>query len=377
MRVAFITNICPHYRVKTFETIANQVPVDFYFFSAGDEWYWQRQHGVQTGDFQYEYLPGVRVGKTRITPSLPLKLLFRNYDVYIKCINGKFALPITYLVARLKRRPFILWTGIWMRLNTPVHKLLYPLTKYIYQHADAIVVYGEHVKEFLVGEGVDPNRIFIAAHAVDNDQYSGKISPEELSDVRKRLSLSENDKIILYLGRLEAGKGLEYLIQAFIHVPDQDVKLVIAGTGTLEEYYRQIVDESGISSRVRFAGYIPIDQTVSLYALAEVFVVPSITTDTFKEPWGLVVNEAFNQGTPIIATDAVGAAAGGLIEHEKTGLIVPEKNSTLLSEAINILVSDEQYAMQLGENARQKISSWDNENMVMGFMQAIRKVTHE
>ena len=48
-----------------------------------------------------------------------------------------------------------------------------------------------------------------------------------------------------------------------------------------------------------------------------------IPTRDFREPWGLVVNEAFNQGVPVIATDAVGAVAGGLIEHERTGLVVP------------------------------------------------------
>ena len=52
-------------------------------------------------------------------------------------------------------------------------------------------------------------------------------------------------------------------------------------------------------------------------------VLPSVPTRDFREPWGLVVNEAFNQGVPVIATDAVGAVAGGLVRHERTGLVVP------------------------------------------------------
>ena len=50
-RVAFVNNLCAHYRVKTFETLARYYNIDYYFFSAGDEWYWQQQHGVQSGDF--------------------------------------------------------------------------------------------------------------------------------------------------------------------------------------------------------------------------------------------------------------------------------------------------------------------------------------
>jgi len=70
-RLAFVTNICAHYRVKTFETLARYRDVDYYFFSVGDEWYWQQQQGVRAGGFHYEYLPGFRVGRTRITPTLP------------------------------------------------------------------------------------------------------------------------------------------------------------------------------------------------------------------------------------------------------------------------------------------------------------------
>ena len=66
--------------------------------------------------------------------------------------------------------------------------------------------------------------------------------------------------------------------------------------------------------------------------MADVYVLPSITTRLFKEPWGLVVNEAFNQGVPVIATDAVGAAAGGLVENGVNGFVVPEGNSRAIEE---------------------------------------------
>src|SRR6266550_5659365 len=113
MQVAFVTNICPHYRVRTFETLAAYYPVKYYFFSAGEEWYWQQQHGTRSGNFSHEYLRGIRLGGTRITPTLIPKLWREPYDVFVKCINGRFALPVTYLISRLRRKPFVLWTGIW------------------------------------------------------------------------------------------------------------------------------------------------------------------------------------------------------------------------------------------------------------------------
>ena len=187
MRVTFVTNLCPHYRVRTFETLAGYHSVTYYFFSAGEEWYWQQQHGSRVGDFTYEYLRGIRLGRTRITPTLVSKLLLKPSDVFVKCINGRFALPVTYLIARLRKKPFVLWTGIWMTLQTPFHRLVFPLTRYIYRHADAVVVYGEHVKRYLLSQGVAESSIFVAAHAVDNTKYSQEVTAVERQQLRGKV----------------------------------------------------------------------------------------------------------------------------------------------------------------------------------------------
>ncbi len=302
MRVAFTTNICPHYRIKTFETLARYYDMDYYFFSAGDEWYWQQQHGIQTGDFYHEYLNGFHFGRTRITPTLTWKLWQGNYDVYIKCILGRFALPVTYIVARLKRKPFILWTGIWMRLQSPAHRLFFPLTCYIYRHADAIVVYGEHVKRYLASEGVSPERIFVADHAVDNEEYARVVSEKEKNILRRKLKIERGQKILLYLGRLEKVKGLPYLLEAFSLLKRDDSVLVISGTGSEYLHLQRLVQDKGIDEFVRFVGYVPTEEAVTYYAIAWVCILPSITLTSGNETWGLVVNESFNQGVPVIVT---------------------------------------------------------------------------
>jgi glycosyltransferase involved in cell wall biosynthesis len=126
---------------------------------------------------------------------------------------------------------------------------------------------------------------------------------------------------------------------------------------------------------VRFSGYIPIEKTAIYYSLAWVCVLPSVSTPKGKELWGLVVNEAFNQGVPVIATDAVGAVAGGLIRHNVNGCIVPERNSNALRDALQNLLNNEELRNRLSGNARQRIATWDQENMVLGFRQAIEYVT--
>jgi glycosyltransferase involved in cell wall biosynthesis len=375
MKIAFITNFCPHYRVNTFEVLANYYDVDYYFFSAGNEWYWQQEHGVRQGNFHYRYLPGFKLGRTRITPTLPVELWKQDYDVYIKCINGRFALPVTYQITSIKKRPFILWTGLWQRLQTPLHQAFFPVTRYIYSHANAIVVYGDHVKKYLTFEGVSESKIFTAPHAVNNADYSRPVTVHEQAALRQQLKLSEDQKVILYLGRLEDGKGLDYLLEAFSLLPKNDSVLVFVGTGSRREELEQTVLIKNLSARIRFLGYVPPEQAVVCYSIAYVSILPSVTTPVFKEPWGLVVNEAFNQGVPVIATDAVGAAAGGLLQNGENGFIVPERNSQALAEAIQILLTNRELREQFSLKTKQVIEIWNNEQMVLGFREAIKFVT--
>ena len=371
VRVAYVTTFCPHYRVRTYETLARHHDLTYYFFSGGEEWYWLDEHGVRDGQFRHKYLPGFNLGRTRVTPKLPQWLWENDYDVYIKCINGRFALPATYAVARIRRKPFILWTGIWSRLRTPAQRFLFPLTRYIYRHADAIAVYGKHVKRYLISEGVPPERIFVAQHAVDNELYGRTVTAGEVSALRRSLGIVPDRRVILYLGRLVEEKGLPYLIQAFASLQSDDTVLVMAGAGIEQESLQALAANLGLADRVLFPGYIQPEATVAFYRMAHVYVLPSVTTPYFREPWGLVVNEAFNQGTPVIATESVGAAAGGLVQDRVNGFVVEERNTPALAQALQTLLTDEALRHRMSQNALSTIAGWNNERMVKGFRDAI------
>jgi glycosyltransferase involved in cell wall biosynthesis len=377
IRVAFVTNFCPHYRVKTFEMLAEQFDADFYFYSDGSEWYWQKKHGTREGQFRHRQLSGFTFLGTRITATLPVTLCRANHDAIIKCIDGRFALAATYLTARLRQRPFVLWTGIWSAIDTPFHRLVSPLTRYIYRCADAIVVYGEHVKRYLLNLGVAEEKIFVAPHAVDNEHYSRPVSVSEVDALRDKLGLAPADRVVLYLGRLEEIKGLTYLIKAFRQVTARDAVLVVAGDGGELLALRKTAAELGIERRVRFSGYVSPEGTLPYYAMAHVLALPSVSTRYGKELWGLVVNEAMNQGVPIIATDAVGAVAGGLVRNGVDGLVVPERDSVALANAIQIILDSPKLRDEMSRGARRAISEWDNEGMVRGFKQAVEYAMHK
>ena len=371
MSVAFVTNFCPHYRVRTFEMIADRLDAEFFFFSPGREWYWPAGYGVRSGAFPHRYLRGFGFAGASITPSLPCHLARRRHTAVVKCVNGRFALPATYLTARARGLPFVLWTGVWHKLQSGPHRFLHPLTRSLYRRSDAVVTYGEHVRRFLVAEGVEPERIFVAPHATDAELYGRSVSDEELATLRHRLHLPAGRPVVLYLGRLERAKGVHLLLDAFLGGPIVDAVLLFVGSGIEKEALMRRTAEAGAGDRVRYAPAISPEEAPAYHAMASVLVLASITTPRFKEPWGLVVNEAFHQGTPVVTSDAVGAAAGGLVEDRVTGLVVPEGDPIALGRALRQVLLDDDLRRRLGGTARDRVADWSNERMVQGFADAV------
>jgi glycosyltransferase involved in cell wall biosynthesis len=112
----------------------------------------------------------------------------------------------------------------------------------------------------------------------------------------------------------------------------------------------------------------------NFYAAADVVAIPSVPTRTFHEPWGLVANEAMNQQTAIIATDAVGAAAGGLVRDGRNGVIVPARDPVALAEALRRLHTDRALCAQLGAAGARDVAAYDHVAWATGFAGALASV---
>jgi glycosyltransferase involved in cell wall biosynthesis len=119
------------------------------------------------------------------------------------------------------------------------------------------------------------------------------------------------------------------------------------------------------------AGPQPPDEVRNFYAGSDVVVMPSISTRDFQEPWGLVVNEAFHQGKPVIASDAVGAVAGGLVRHERNGLVVPAGDADALAAAITRLHEDPALRERLGAQGREDVKPYTQSAWAQGMSRAL------
>jgi glycosyltransferase involved in cell wall biosynthesis len=141
--------------------------------------------------------------------------------------------------------------------------------------------------------------------------------------------------------------------------------LAVAGDGPLRG------EVAAEPNDVQALGFVPRDHLPALYAAADVLVLPSIRTETFLEPWGLVLNEAMHQGTPVITSDAVGAARGGLVKDGRNGLVVPQKDPDALAARLRGIAQNPQLREALGRAAREDVGSFTYPAWVSGMRRAL------
>jgi glycosyltransferase involved in cell wall biosynthesis len=284
-----------------------------------------------------------------------------RYRAVVCGLGGRLALPATYLAARRAGVPFVLWTSLWAHPRTPAHALSYLPLRGLYRRADAVVTYGPHVSRYVERRRGTRGRVFVAPQAAAAELRTAA-EPAEARAWRERLGLEEGDFLALFAGRLEREKGIDVALEGWRESAVNGV-LALAGEG-----------RAPAAERVRPLGRLGATELRGLYAAADALVLPSRRTATFLEPWGLVVNEAMHQGTPPITSDAVGAAAGGLVQDGRNGLVVPDADPAALAAGIRALATDRDLRERLGAAARRDVASHTPEAWVGGVRAALRAV---
>ncbi len=339
MRAAFVTNLCTHYRAPLFAELKRRLDIDFYITSKGNEWYTLAEY---QGDFGVERVPRAR----------DLWRALRGHDVVLANLAGRLAPLVSYASARLRGKRFVLWVGIWAHPGGLMHKLSRPLARFLYRRADSVVCYGPHVAEFVRAESGRVDGVVCTRQAVEDAKFRTPVSRGQIASLRTELGVGQSP-LVTFVGRFEEDKGLDVLIRASAACR-VDHRLVLAGKGSLESSLRSLA-----GSRVVFPGYVSQEDLPALLQTSDVVVLPSVTTERFLEPWGLILNEGMAAGAAVVATTAVGAAAGGLVIDGETGLVVPERSVEALTEALDRLLADDVYRLSLAWAGTQHVRAWN------------------
>ena len=371
MAIALVTNVLAPYRVPLYAQLAERYDVEVLCFGAGAS-YVPAWFGDLDGQLAAAPFPARRIAGPRAALALG-----RRYDAAIAPVAGGAMLPATYFGMRARGKPFVLWASVWAHPRGGAKAALaFPLMHHVYRHADAVVTYGEHVRSYVTRYRGDDDDVVIAPQSVEAELFGRPVGAEEIAAWRAEAGLGEGP-LVLYVGRLVEEKGVADLLAAWRTLaagasPTAPAgaaappTLAVVGDGPL-------ADAVAATPRARLLGPLPRERLPVAYAAADALVLPSIPTPRFREPWGLVCNEALHQGTPVVATTAVGAVAGGLVRDEQTGLVVPPGDAAALAHAIGRLLRDRALRERLGTAGRAALAGHTYTAMTDAFGVALAR----
>jgi glycosyltransferase involved in cell wall biosynthesis len=213
---------------------------------------------------------------------------------------------------------------------------------------------------------------FLMPYAVDNSWFAQRAAAMDPNKLRAELQLTSGRPVILFASKLQTRKHADHLLEAYARLCANARNplpyLLIVGDGEerarLEARARELALEG-----VRFLGFRNQSELPALFALADVFVLPSR-----HEPWGLIVNEAMASGCAVIVSDEVGAHAD-LVTDGVEGFVFPVGDIDALTSALASVLSSPEQTQRMRQAAKARIASWDFEADVRGLRQALATVT--
>ncbi|MCL5072417.1 MAG: glycosyltransferase family 4 protein [Actinobacteria bacterium] len=169
----------------------------------------------------------------------------------------------------------------------------------------------------------------------------------DLDEFQKKRHKINKKVIFLFVGRVEADKGLSYLIDAADRLKriEKNFELLLVGTGIDQNFFQDLVNELNLSDYIKFLGKKNKDELMACYYNADVFILPSL-----HEGFPMTILEAWAAELPVIVTDVGGIRT--ICINKENALIIPPKNPEKISAAMTELIKDKELRRKLGKNGR-------------------------
>jgi len=222
---------------------------------------------------------------------------------------------------------------------------------WVYKHVDCAFYAGSNNKDYFKKYGLKDKQLIFAPHAIDNDRFSADRNAEAVA-LRKQLSISDSDILVLFAGKLEGKKSPIELLDAFVSLNKPGMHLLFAGNGELEEKLKlKAVDLKNI----HFMGFQ--NQTIMpvIYQACDLFCLPSRGPG---ETWGLAVNEAMACGKAVLLSDKVGCAVD-LVKKGYNGDVFESGNNNSFAESLGHCTQSKSKLREMGKNSALMIKNWN------------------
>jgi glycogen synthase len=244
----------------------------------------------------------------------------------------------------------------WVQGHPQSH--IHSVEAWMARRADGVIVCSYYMREHVADIfDLDERRITVIPNGVDPSELQGN---GDLTALRREFA-APHEKLVLLVGRLVYEKGFQLALDALPGVIAQveDVRFLVAGSGTHESNLKAQAERLGLSAHGIFLGWIGDDALHSLYRIADLCVVPSI-----YEPFGLVALEAMASGCPCIVADT-----GGLREvvplGERVGLRFNGGDAEHLGVMIERLLIDDELRERLVAEASEHVLRFDWDDIAL------------
>ncbi len=228
--------------------------------------------------------------------------------------------------------------------------------------ADQIVVWTDGEAAHMMSEfGLPKEKFVVIPPGVDTNEFSA--SPTS--------STSRSRRRILYVGRLDALKGVDLLIDAFAIIIERgfDVELQIVGGGTADEFRRVLgrISKLRLTDRVKLPGALPQSELPAIYSNADCIVAPS-----FHETFGLAALEAAACGTPAVAADVDGLRS--IVIDNETGYLIRNRDPVVYADKILQIIGNQDLQYTMSNAARKRVEEFSWESTVNGLVDVYNRV---
>jgi len=187
------------------------------------------------------------------------------------------------------------------RSGENVNTEVFGIEKYGMDNADMVIAVSNLTRDIVINKyGIDPDKVVTVHNAVDFSEGMGEI----------KIKKNFNEKLVTFLGRITFQKGPEYFVEVAKKLIDKDdnIRFVMAGSGDMMPKIVKYAARLNITDKFHFTGFLKGPEIRKLFALSDVFVMPSVS-----EPFGIVPLEAMQSNVPVVISKQSGVAE--VLEH--------------------------------------------------------------
>ena len=247
-----------------------------------------------------------------------------------------------------------------------LRSMTFSLEKWVYSRVDKILTLSPKLSDYVIRMGADRNRVELLPFGVDMKKFNPNVDADEL---RKKLRIAQDDKVIVYVGTLFEFSGLDLYLRRFPAVVKEfpEAKLVIVGGGALLEKLKKLVVDLRLTENVILTGFQPFDMMPQYINLADMCINPFIANMATRDIIPGKIIQYLACAKPVLATPLPGMVS--LLSGAERGIVY--SNIDEFAENTIRLLKDIEIARIIGENGHRYVKNSHDERKITRKLETI------